>query len=50
MIGDEKATLGVIVKADERAWFIKLTGDKKLVERQRDNFKAFVQSLAIGVN
>lgn len=50
MIGDEKATLGVIVKADDRAWFIKLTGDKKLVERQRDNFKTFVQSLLIGEN
>lgn len=47
MIGDEKATLGVIVKAADRAWFIKLTGDKKLVERQRDNFKAFVHLLAI---
>ncbi|HET6884075.1 MAG TPA: hypothetical protein VFI31_28230 [Pirellulales bacterium] len=48
MIGDEKATLAVIVKAAGRAWFIKLTGDKLLVERQRDHFKSFVQSLAIG--
>lgn len=50
MIGDEKATLGVIVTTDDRAWFIKLTGEKKLVERQRENFKAFVHSLAIGEN
>lgn len=50
MIGDERATLGVIVIADDRAWFIKLTGDKKLVEQQRENFKTFVHSLAIGQN
>jgi hypothetical protein len=47
MIGDDKATLAVIVKAAGRAWFIKLTGDKPLVERQRDNFKSFVHSLTI---
>lgn len=48
MIGDEKATLGAIVKAGNRAWFIKLTGDKKLVERHRDHFKNFARSLRIG--
>jgi hypothetical protein len=48
MLGDAKATLGVIVKAAQRAWFIKLTGDRPLVEAQRDNFKTFVHSLVIG--
>ncbi|MGH7137478.1 MAG: hypothetical protein ACREHD_17170, partial [Pirellulales bacterium] len=31
MFGDAKATSGVIVKVGDRAWFIKLTGDKNLV-------------------
>jgi hypothetical protein len=48
MIGDDKATLAVIAKAAGRAWFIKLTGEKNLVERQRDHFKQFVHSLSIG--
>lgn len=48
MLGDEKATIAVITKAASRAWFIKLTGDKGLVEKQRDNFTSFVHSLAIG--
>lgn len=48
MLADKKATIAVIVKTAGRAWFIKLTGDKDLVERQRDNFKSFVQSLSIG--
>lgn len=48
MLGDTKATIAVIVKAAGRAWFIKLTGDRGLVERQRDHFKSFVHSLTIG--
>jgi hypothetical protein len=48
MLGDDKATIAVICKADGRAWFIKLTGEKELVEQQRDNFKSFVHSLSIG--
>jgi hypothetical protein len=48
MLGDDKATIAVIVKAAGRAWFIKLSGDKDLVERQRDHFKSFVHSLSIG--
>ncbi|HWB11276.1 MAG TPA: hypothetical protein VG826_18755 [Pirellulales bacterium] len=48
MLGDDKATLVAILKAAGRAWFIKLTGDKSLVEGQRDHFKSFVHSLSIG--
>jgi hypothetical protein len=49
MLGDDKATIAVIVKVAGRAWFIKLSGDKSLVERERDNFKnSFVHSLTIG--
>jgi hypothetical protein len=48
MIGEGKATLAVICQAGGRAWFIKMTGDKGLVERQRDHFKSFVHSLKIG--
>jgi hypothetical protein len=48
MLGDDKATIAVIVKAAGRAWFIKLSGDKSLVERERDHFKSFIHSLSIG--
>jgi hypothetical protein len=48
MLGDKKATLAVIVKAAGRAWFIKLTGDRPLVERDREHFQTFVQSISIG--
>lgn len=48
MLGEKKATIAVIAKAAGRAWFIKLTGDRSLVEQQRDNFKSFVHSLTIG--
>jgi hypothetical protein len=48
MLGDGKATIAVIVKVAGRAWFIKLTGDKSLVERERDHFKSFAHSLSIG--
>jgi hypothetical protein len=48
MRSDKEATFAVIVKAAGRAWFIKLTGDRSLVEQQRDNFKSFVHSLTIG--
>ena len=48
MLGDEKATIAVIVKVAGRAWFIKLTGAKSLVEQERENFKGFVHSLTIG--
>lgn len=48
MFGDGKATSAVIVKASGRAWFLKLSGDRPLVEQQRDRFKSFVHSLTIG--
>lgn len=37
--------LGVIVTAEDKAWFIKLTGDSELAEREKPNFEAFVRSL-----
>ncbi|HVX11819.1 MAG TPA: hypothetical protein VHC22_11610 [Pirellulales bacterium] len=48
MIGEDKATFAVICQAAGRAWFIKMSGDRGLVERQRDHFKGFVHSLTIG--
>lgn len=48
MLADKKATIAVIVKAAGRAWFIKLTGDRPLVEHEREHFQTFVQSLSIG--
>ena len=48
MLADKKATIAVVVKAAGRAWFLKLTGDRSLVEHERDHFKSFVHSLSIG--
>jgi hypothetical protein len=38
-------TIAGMVKRDRSAWFIKLTGDKKLVEESRETFDKFLGSL-----
>ena len=50
LVGPEEAKprsamLGVIVVAGGRAWFLKLTGDAKLVEREKKRFEQFARSL-----
>lgn len=40
-----QAILGVIVVDAARAWFFKMRGDAALVGRQRQNFRAFVDSV-----
>jgi hypothetical protein len=40
--------LGVIQHRDDTAWFIKMTGDADLVEKQKPAFIAFLQSLNFG--
>jgi hypothetical protein len=41
-----QATVAAMVSADEVIWFFKLTGDRELVARERDNFKAFLESVS----
>ena len=40
-----KSILGVIVVAGGKSWFVKLTGDAPLAEREKGRFKSFVQSI-----
>jgi hypothetical protein len=40
--------LGVIQHRDSTAWFVKMTGDADLVEKQKPAFIAFLQSLNFG--
>ena len=40
-----EAILGVIAVHGQQVWFIKLRGDKQLAEREKENFKNFIQSL-----
>lgn len=41
----QQAILGVIAYRDDRAWFVKMTGDSKDVLDERSNFQSFVNSL-----
>ncbi|HEX7570024.1 MAG TPA: hypothetical protein VF492_05930 [Verrucomicrobiae bacterium] len=43
--GDAERIIGVISHRDNTAWFFKLTGDAALVEKQKANFIAFLQSV-----
>ena len=40
-----KSILGVIVLTEGKSWFIKLTGDAPLAEREKGRFKSFVNSI-----
>ena len=44
--GKPSCILGLIVPREgEMAWFVKLTGDAELAQREKENFEAFVQSM-----
>jgi hypothetical protein len=43
--GPQRATIAAMVRAGEVVWFFKLTGDREIVTRERDNFKAFLDSV-----
>jgi hypothetical protein len=45
-----RAILGAIVNAEGNQWFVKLTGDAALAERERERFKAFLKSLEFAAN
>lgn len=40
-----KGMLAAMVVRDEKVWFFKLFGDRKLVERQQDAFQSFLRSV-----
>jgi hypothetical protein len=40
-----RATIAAMVPAGEVIWFFKLTGERDLVTRERDNFKTFLDSV-----
>jgi hypothetical protein len=46
-VGETQTILGVMVDHGDRAWFIKLTGDKQLAEREKAHFEQFVKSLQL---
>lgn len=43
--GRTQTILGVLLDRDDLTWFIKLQGDAKLAERERERFEAFAKSL-----
>jgi hypothetical protein len=43
-LGSEQAVLAVVAERDGTERFFKLMGDRELAERERDHFRAFVQS------
>jgi hypothetical protein len=48
IVGPESAILGVIAPVKGATWFIKLTGDPAVAEREKTKFKAFAESLKFG--
>lgn len=45
---DQQATLGVIAQHGGKAWFVKLTGDAKIAEQEKERFEQFVRSIRFG--
>jgi hypothetical protein len=43
--GPGNATIAAMVSAGDVIWFFKLAGDRDIVSRERDNFKAFLDSV-----
>lgn len=44
-VGETQTILGVMAIEGDKAWFIKLTGNKQLAEREKAHFEQFVKSL-----
>ncbi len=49
-LGEEHATLGVIVPLPHHTWFLKLSGAADLVSGQQDAFRAFVKKISLGTS
>ena len=41
----KEATLAAILKTGDQLWFIKMSGDRDLVKKHQEEFKAFLKSL-----
>jgi hypothetical protein len=41
----KEATLASIIKSGNKIWFVKLRGERELVKKHEDEFKAFLKSL-----
>lgn len=50
LVGAEKAILGAILPREGESWFFKLSGDKDLVAREKQNFESFVRSINFAGN
>lgn len=50
MIGPDSRTLAAWVRREGRTWFFKLTGPKDAVEKQKQNFVRFLQSISFEKN
>jgi hypothetical protein len=46
--GPKASLRAAVIPAGERVWFVKLLGPDKIVQDQKDNFEAFVQSIKFG--
>ena len=46
--GDAERIIGVILHRDNTAWFFKMTGEARLVEKQKPAFIAFLKSVQFG--
>ena len=47
LVGAEQAIFGVVAKSGEQTWFIKLSGDAKLAEKERTKFESLVKSIEL---
>ncbi len=50
LVGAEKSILGAILPREGESWFFKLSGDKDLVAREKQNFESFVRSVSFAGN
>jgi hypothetical protein len=47
LVGPSATILGVVAEAGGRIWFVKLSGDSELAQREKPKFEAFVKSLRL---
>ena len=45
LTGDRKSIFGAVVIVGDQGWFVKLTGDKALADREKASFMSFAKSL-----
>jgi len=45
LVGARETILGIMALQNGQAWYFKLKGDKDLVEREKENFRSFAESV-----